>query len=210
SPASAAAFIASPKASTLTPCSSWRAMKEPISGVVRTPPKSQTTASMRPLPVAPDSATGPRDLVVAEALAALERPAEEGDRRLQPIGRRGDRADQGAGAAQRPPVLRVEPQLQRRPALHRVLAVFGREQCLLEDHGAGVGVAEHREQRLVAVALAVRRRRSAQRQPPAVGEDDPDRAPHHLARVPAHGAAAYSEWLVDDQPPRDHHPPRRS
>ena len=61
-------------------------MKEPNSGVVRTPPKSETTASMRPplsiaLPGAssPDSATGPGDLVVAEPLAPLDRPAEEGD-----------------------------------------------------------------------------------------------------------------------------------
>src|ERR1700761_1995145 len=203
SPASSAARIALPKSSGPTPCASCSARNEFISGVVRTPPKSETIASMRPLPpaLAPGSATGPGDLVVAEALAALDRPAEEGDRRRQAVGLGGDRADQRAGAAQRPAVLQVEPQLERRPPLHRVLAVFGREQRLLEDHRRPVGVAEDREQRLLAVAVAVRRRRPAHRQQPAVGEDDPDRAPHHLARVPAHPAAAYLPWPPSDHPP---------
>ena len=39
-----------------------------------------------PPAAAPPSATGPGDLVVAEALAPLDRPAEEGDPRLQPVG----------------------------------------------------------------------------------------------------------------------------
>src|SRR5882757_6604509 len=98
-------------------------MKEPISGVVSTPPKSQTTASIAAPELAaaaptPASATGPSDLVVAEALAPLDRPAEEGDPRLQAVRRGDDRADQRAGAAQRPAVLGVEPQLHRHPPLH--------------------------------------------------------------------------------------------
>src|SRR5580693_4682937 len=94
SPAASAARIALPKSSGPTPCASCSARNEFISGVVRTPPKSETIASIRPLALAPDSATGAGDLVVAEALAALDRPAEEGDRRRQAIGLGGDRADQ--------------------------------------------------------------------------------------------------------------------
>src|SRR6188472_1516461 len=52
-------------------------MKDSISGVVSTPPKSQTIASILV------SAIVAHDLVVAEPLTALERPAEEGDLRLQ-------------------------------------------------------------------------------------------------------------------------------
>src|SRR5262245_8398152 len=103
-------------------------MKEPISGVVRTPPKSETTASILAPPLVPASATGPGDLVVAEPLAALDRPAEEGDPRRQPVGLDLDRADQRAGAAQRAALVDVEPELQRHPPLHPVLAEFGREE----------------------------------------------------------------------------------
>ena len=53
-------------------------MKDSTSGVVRTPPKSQTIALILA------SAIVAHDLVVAEPLASLERPAEEGDLRPQP------------------------------------------------------------------------------------------------------------------------------
>src|ERR1700761_8986601 len=166
SPASSAARIALPKSSGPTPCASCSARNEFISGVVSTPPKSETTAST----------TGAGDLVVAEPLATLDRPAEERDPRLQPLALGDDRVDQRARAAQRPPVLEVEPELQRRPSLDAVLAIFGRQQRLLEDDRRRVGIAEDRQQRLVAVAAAVGRRRPAQGQQAAVGEDDPDRA----------------------------------
>ena len=54
-------------------------MKDSISGVVSTPPKSEITASIRRR-----SAIGAHDLVVAEPLAPLDRPAEEGDLGAQP------------------------------------------------------------------------------------------------------------------------------
>ena len=57
---------------------------------------------------------------MAEALAALERPAEEGDLGVEAgaLDRAG--ADQRAGAAQRLPLLAVDPELERRPPLDAV------------------------------------------------------------------------------------------
>ena len=151
-------------------------MKESSSGVVRTPPKSETIAlilSHRPRD----------DLVVAEPLAALDRPAEEGD-----LGARGRVAAPRLELISVPaprsgrPVLVVGPELQRRPALHPVLAVLGREQGLVELDGGAVGVAEHRRHLLLAVPAGAAGPRGAQRQQAAVGEDDADRAPHESGR----------------------------
>src|SRR3954454_25389050 len=99
-------------------------MKEESSGVVSTPPKSETIASI--------SGIGTGDLVGAQALAPLDRPAEEGDLGVEAAPLHRARADQGAGPAQRPAVLGVRPQLQGGPPLHAVLAVLGREQRFVE------------------------------------------------------------------------------
>ena len=104
----ALACIALPRFSVVIPVWSWKAMNDSISGDVRTPPKSEITASIR-------SAIAPHHLVVAEALTALQRPAEERD--LGGEARAADRAgaDQGAAAAQRLALLAVDPELERRP-----------------------------------------------------------------------------------------------
>src|SRR4051794_19435120 len=99
-------------------------MKEESSGVVRTPPKSETTASI--------SGIGAGHLIGAEPLAPLDRPAEEGDLGVEATPLDRGRADQRAGPAQRPPVLGVEPELERRAPLDAILAVLSREQRLLE------------------------------------------------------------------------------
>ena len=71
--ASVIAVIALPSVSVVIPVWSWKAMNDSISGVVRTPPKSETIASIRLSAIG-----GANDLVMAEALATLDRPAEEG------------------------------------------------------------------------------------------------------------------------------------
>src|SRR5207342_1199385 len=103
------ARIALPRSSGVIPISSWTAMKELSNGVVRTPPKSQTTASI--------SGIRAGDLVGAQALAPLDRPAEEGDLGVEAAPLDPGRADQRAGPAQRPAVLGVRPQLQADPPL---------------------------------------------------------------------------------------------
>ena len=159
----ALACIALPRFSVEIPVWSWKAMNDSISGVVRTPPKSEITASIR-------SAIDPYDLVMAEPLAPLERPAEEGD-----LGGEAGAADR-AGADQRPgspqglPLLAVDPELERRPALHAVGAVLGREQCLGDLDRCAVGIAEDRREGLIAVlgrALRARFAESASRPPSA-------------------------------------------
>src|SRR4051794_8571266 len=138
SPSARPTRIALPRFSGEIPTSSWKAAKAANSGVVRTPPKSQTTARKR---LAGGSAMGAAgDLVGAETLASLDRPAEEGDPGVDPLAAHVDAVDQRAGAAQRPHLLDVGPQLQRRPPLHAVLAVLGREQRFLELQRGAIGV----------------------------------------------------------------------
>src|SRR5262249_42972080 len=119
-------------------------MNDCTSGVVRTPPKSEMIASIR-------SAIGPDDLVVAEPLASLERPAEERDLggQARPADRAG--ADQGPGPAQRLTLIALHPELERRPALHPVGSVLGREQRLGDLDRGAVGIAEDGGERLVAM-----------------------------------------------------------
>src|SRR4051812_43932210 len=97
-------------------------MKEPSSGVVRTPPKSETIALI--------SVAILHDLVMPEALSPLDRPAEEGEDRLHPRPFDLGGADQRPRAAQRLAVLAVHPQLEGGPALYAVGAVLGGEQRL--------------------------------------------------------------------------------
>src|SRR5215213_2358272 len=92
--ASLAACIALPSVSEVMPVLSWKAMKDWTRGLVRTPPKSETTTSMPD----PFSGIAPHHLVMPEALAALDRPAEEGDVRIEPRPVHGAGADQRAGA----------------------------------------------------------------------------------------------------------------
>src|SRR5262249_49126070 len=153
------------------PISSWSVRKDSNSGVVRTPPKSEMTASISAIAA---------DLVVAEPLAALDRPAEEGDHRVEPVALDRYRADQRAAAAHRPAVLAAGPDLERGAALDPVLAVLGREQRLLELDRRRVGVAEDGGGVLVAVAVAAGWEGRGQREQAAVAEDDPDRAPPDL------------------------------
>ena len=146
------------------PVSSWKAMKDSSSGVVRTPPKSEIDGLDPGVP----SAIGADDLVVAEAVAALQRPAEEGDLRASPGRTHRAGADQAAGAAQRRAALAVGPELERRPALDAVGPVLGGEQRLGELDRGAVGAAEDRGHLLVAVVLGAGRgasRVSAKRPP---------------------------------------------
>src|SRR6478672_10717497 len=147
-------------------------MKDSISGDVSTPPKSETIVLI--------SAIAAHDLVVAEPLASLDCPAEEGDRSGQPRMADLGGADQGAGTPQRLPVLVVEPELERRPALHAVRPVLGREQRLGDVDRGAVGPAEHRPDRLLAVPAGALRTHGAERKQAAVGKDNADRAAHDL------------------------------
>ncbi len=108
----------------MIPVSSWKAMKDCSSGVVRTPPKSEIDRlrmlSHRRGP--PRSGRAPR---APRPTSGRRRSRRRGPARLTETG-----ADQRAGAAQRLPVLGVGPELQRRPPLHAVGAVLGREQRL--------------------------------------------------------------------------------
>src|SRR6476620_1216294 len=177
SPSSRPTRIALPRFSGEIPTSSWKAAKAAKSGVVRTPPKSETIARK---PLVGGSAMGAAgDLVGAEALAALDRPAAEGNLRLESLAAHVNRADQGAGAAQRAHRLDIGPQLQGRPALDAVFAVLGREQRFLEAQRRPVGVAKDRRALLFAVGLGAGGEGRAERQQTAVGENDPDRPPHH-------------------------------
>src|SRR5215218_8769579 len=153
SPSASPSRIASPRFSGEMPLSSWKAAKAASRGVVRTPPKSEMTVVIL---VAGESAIGDGagDLVGAEPLAPLDRPAEEGDLGIEPLTPHADGVDQGAGAAQRPHLLGGGPELQRRPPLHSVLAVLGREQRLRELQRGAVGVAEDACDFLVTVIQA--------------------------------------------------------
>src|SRR5215203_466074 len=179
SPSASPTRKARPRFSGEMPLSSWKAAKAASSGVVRTPPKSETIVVISLI-----AAAG--DLVGAEALAPLDRPAEEGDLRVDALATDADRVDQRSGAAQRPHLLEVRPELQGRPALDAVSAVLGREQRLLEGERGPLGVAEGGRHHLVAVGGAAVGHLRGQGQQPAVGEDDPDRPPHDLTSL-AHG-----------------------
>src|SRR5512146_475869 len=192
-----------PSASAVIPVWPWKDMKDWTRGVVRTPPKSEITA----LTLLSDSVIGPDQLVVTQALAALDRPAEEGDLGDQPRPAHPGGADQRARAAQRLSLFAVWPELERRPPLHAVGPVLGREQRLRHLDRGAVGAAEDGGQLLVAVLAAAGRAHRAQRQQAAVGEDDADRSPLHLSGVLAHAAAAYSaqrNWSLPEsaQPTR--------
>src|SRR4051794_37740412 len=113
-------------------------MKDSTRGLVRTPPKSETTTS---IPAAFSGISRAHDLVVAEALAAVERPAEEGDVGIDPGTVHGAGADQRAAAAHRLSLL-ADPELQGRPPLHAVGPVLGREQGLGDLDRGGIGVAD--------------------------------------------------------------------
>src|SRR5680860_188719 len=163
-------------------------MNDWINGVVRTPPKSETTASIRAL----RSAIAVHNLVVAQPLASLDRPAEEGDLRgLAGLAHLGG-ADQRAGAAQRLPRFAVGPELERSPPLHSVGPVLGREQRLGDLDRGAVRIAEDGGHLLLPVLARPPRAHRAQRQQAAVGEDDPDRPPQRLCGFLAHLAAPYS------------------
>src|SRR5271170_4300337 len=131
-------------------------MKEPSSGVVSTPPKSETTTSI--------SVIGVHYLVVPEPLTTLDCPAEESDLGTQarPLHRGG--ADQGPGAAKRLSVLAVGPKLKRCPALHPVRSVLGREQCLGDLDRSAVGTAHDRRYLLLTVSAGARRSHCSQSQ----------------------------------------------
>src|SRR4051794_7779657 len=146
-------------------------MKDSISGVVRTPPKSEMIVLI--------SAIAAYDLVVAKSLAPLEGPAEEGNCPGQPGVADLSSADQGAGAAQRLSVLVVEPELERRPTLHAVWPVLGREQRLGDVDRGAVGAAEHRPDRLLAVSVGTLRAHSAEGKQATVGKDNADRSPQN-------------------------------
>src|SRR5436305_2970003 len=146
-------------------------MKDSISGVVSTPPKSEMIVLI--------SAIAAYDLIVAEPLAPLDRPAKEGDRPRQPRVADLSGADQSAGAAQRLPVFVVEPELERRPALHPVRPVLGREQALGDVDWGAIGAAEHRPDRLLAVPPGALRAHRAERKQASVGKDDADRSPQN-------------------------------
>src|ERR1044072_364344 len=134
-------------------------MKDCTRGVVRTPPKSEMTARMRPF----RSAIAAHHLVVPESLASLDRPAEEGDVGLDPRLADFRGADQRPASAQRLTVLIVGPQLQRRPPLYAVRPVLGREQGLTDLDRGAIGVAENRRHLLVAVSTGARGTCGAQR-----------------------------------------------
>src|ERR1044072_6446259 len=110
-------------------------MKDCRSGVVSTPRKSETIASMRPA----GSAIFADDLVVAEALAPFQRPAEEGDLGLLARAPHPGGADQRAGPTQRLALFPVDPELQGRASLDAVRPVLGREQGLGDLHRGAVG-----------------------------------------------------------------------
>src|SRR6478752_7714859 len=160
-------------------------MNDSTRGLVRTPPKSETTTS---IPAAFSLIGGAHDLVVAEALASRERPAKEGDVRIEPGSVYGAGADQAAGAAQRLHLL-ADPELQGRPPLNPVRAVLGREERLGDLDRGGVRVTEDRDDLLSPVVGGARRPHRAQRQQAAVREDDADRAAQ--GRVLAHGPRLY-------------------
>src|SRR5690242_15941367 len=121
-------------------------MNDWTSGVVRTPPKSEITTSIRAA-----SAIGADDLVMAEPVAALHRPAEEGDLGVKPGAAQGAGADQRARAPQRGGGILLGPELERRPPLDAVRAVLGREQHLGDLDRGPVGIAEDRRDLLVAM-----------------------------------------------------------
>ena len=101
-------------------------------------------------------------------------------------------------------VLVVDPELQRRPALHAVGPVLGREQRLGDLDRGAVGVAEDRDDLLVAVVAGARGPHRAQRQQAAVGEDDADRAPQR--RVLAHARSSPRQPIfARDEPSDDPH-----
>src|SRR6187549_46344 len=181
--ASVAACIALPRFSVVIPVWSWKAMNDCTSGVVRTPPKSEMTASTRP------SAT-PHHLIVTEPVAALELPAKEGDVGDQVVAPHPGGADQRAGAPLRAYlVLSVGPELQGGAPLHTVGAVLGGEQGLGDLDGGAVGAAEDGADRLVAVSGGRGRARRGDGKQPAIGEDDPYRPSLNLALV-AHRAGS--------------------
>ena len=86
---------------------------------------------------------------------------------------------------------RRRPQLQRRPPLHAVLAVLGREQRFLElDRGARRDRRAPRRPPPSPCSRPPARQGGGERQQAAVGEDDADRPPQDLDPV-AHRPAAY-------------------
>src|SRR5947208_10046107 len=147
-------------------------MNDSIRGVVSTPPKSEMIVLI--------SVIAAHDLVVAEPLAPLDRPAEEGDRSGQPRVADLGGTDQVAGAPQRLAVLVIEPELERRPALYAVGSVLGREQGLGDVDGGAVGRAEHRPYRLLAMAARALWPHRTERKQAAVGKDDADGSAYDL------------------------------
>src|SRR6478672_733682 len=121
-------------------------MNDSTRGLVSTPPKSEITTSIP----ASFSGISAHHLVVAQALAAFQRPAEEGDGGVEPLAVHGAGVDQAARAAHRLAFV-VHPELQRRAALDAVGPVFGREQRLGDLDRGAVGVADDRNDLLGAV-----------------------------------------------------------
>ena len=150
--------------------------------MVRTPPKSETTASI--------SGIGPRHLVGAESLAPLHRPAEEGDLGVEARALYRGGADQRPGPAQRLPSSPSghSSRVARRCTPSSPYSVESSASANLDRRG--VGIAEHRRDLLLAVLAAAGRQGGGERQQAAVGENDAYRPPQDLPEL-AHRPAAY-------------------